>query len=202
MDDTTLVDLVAFLAKSIEHRKRACVHSRRSPAGPSKQFSRLAAFCKTAPPTREEKSWRVPSRSAEGRGLPRDPIPGGSADPAPPAGMPRADSAEPVDSFPCVAATPAASHALPRTAFAAWNDYVCWGCAVTPSVCEAAVARVARNNPPGICPSSVRIRTTLKAQAALACADPDPAALTGGVSGRPIGLSEWVRWGNLRPELG
>ena len=70
--------------------------------------------------------------------------------------------AEPVDLFPCVAATPAASHALPRTAFAAWNDYVCWGCAVTPSVCEAAVARVARNNPPGICPSSVRIRTTLK----------------------------------------
>jgi hypothetical protein len=50
--------------------------------------------------------------------------------------------------------------------------------------------------------SSVRIRTTLKPKAALACIDPDPAALTGGVSGKPIELSEWVRWGNLRPELG
>jgi hypothetical protein len=48
----------------------------------------------------------------------------------------------------------------------------------------------------------VRIRTIWKPEAALTCAEPDPAALTAlGVGGSRIELSEWVRWGNLRPEL-
>ena len=43
--------------------------------------------------------------------------------------------------------------------------------------------------------------TTLKAEAVLTCADAPAHGPQRWATGAPIELSEWVRWGNLRPEL-